>query len=153
MNIDERKLYAYNKALDMLKDDEELFVAACDELDSWDGFLGDDRVYSMYDFNELMSGKAPLDIVDMINGDKFSTADDYFYYTIYGIESTDSAYDVYSSNYGALDVLDELIEKYNHVYLAYNFPSFDEIMTILFEEDYGIDEESDEEFKERIDAI
>lgn len=158
MNYEERKQYVYNEALEELKEDNDVFVVACEELDSWDGFLGDDRVYNMEDFDELMSGKSPLEIAQEIDGNNFSTSDDYFQFTIYGVESTDDKYDVYSSNYGAEEVLDELIDKYNHVSL-YDNDRFEELVRILFEEDFGVDEEGEEEtetdkdFMERIDAI
>lgn len=158
MNFEERKQYVYNKALEELKEDEDVFVVACEELDSWDGFLGDDRAYNMEDFDELMSGKSPLEIARDIDGNNFSTSDDYFYYTIYGLESTDDKYDIYSSNYGAVEVLDELIDKYNHVSL-YGNDRFNELVSVLFKEDFGIDKEgeeeteTDEEFTERIDMM
>jgi len=158
MNIEERKQYVYNEALEELKEDNDIFVAACEELDSWDGFLGDDRVYNMEDFDELMSGKSPLEIARDIEDNNFSTSDDYFMWTIYGVESTDDKYDVYHSNYSEEAVLDELIDKYNHVSL-YGNDRFDELVRILFEEDFGVDEEgeeeteTDKEFKERIDMI
>lgn len=159
MTFEERKNYVYNKALELLKEDENAFVVACEELDSWNGFLGDDRVYNMEDFDELMSGKSPLEIARDIEDNDFSTSDNYFMFTIYGVESTDDAYDVYSSNYSAETVLDELIENYNHIYIKHNFPTLDELVSILFEEDFGVDEEgeeeteTDEEFAVRIDAI
>lgn len=157
MNFEERKQYVYNRALEELKEDNDIFVVACEELDNWDGFLGDDRVYDMSELDELLYGKSPLEIIEMVDGNNFSTSDDYFQFTMYGLESTDDKYDVYISNYGAEEVLDELIDKYNHVSLYGN--RFDELVSILFEEDFGIDEEgeeeteTDEEFKERIDMI
>lgn len=156
MNFEERRQYVYNEALEELKEDNDIFVVACEELDSWDGFLGDDRVYDMSELDELLYGKSPSEIIEMVEDNNFSTSDDYFQFTMYGVESTDDKYDVYSSNYGAEEVLDELIDKYNHVSL-YGNSRFDELVNILFEEDFGIDDdeiiESDEEFKERIDTI
>lgn len=157
MTFEERKNYIYDNARYILENDEDAFITACEELDSWDGFLGDDRVYNMEDFDELMSGKSPLEIARDIEDNNFSTNDDYFYWTIYGVESTDDKYDIYSSNYSTDNVLDELIDKYSHVTI-YN-KSLDDLVKILAEEDFGIDEEgeeeteTDEKFKERIDMI
>lgn len=157
MTFEKRKNYVYDNAHYILENDEDAFITACEELDSWDGFLGDDRVYNMEDFDELMSGKSPLEIARDIEGNNFSTNDDYFQFTIYGVESTDDKYDVYSSNYSTDNVLDELIDKYSHVTI-YN-KSLDELVKILVEEDFGIDEEgeeeteTDKEFMERIDMI
>ena len=157
MNFEERRQYVYDNAHYILENDEEAFITACEELDNWDGFLGDDRVYNMEDFDELMSEKSPLEIAQEIEGNNFSTNDDYFQFTIYGVESTDDKYDAYSSNHSVDDVLDELIDKYSYV-TFYN-ASLDDLVEILAEEDFGIDEEDEEEietdkdFMERIDAI
>lgn len=158
MNFEERRSYVYDNAHYILENDEEAFISACEELDSWDGFLGDNRVYDMFEFDELLHGKKPSEVAELIDGNNFSTSDDYFMFTMYGVESVDDKYDVYSSNYSVDDVLDELIDKYNHVSL-YGNDRFDELVSILFEEDFGIDEEgeeeteTDEEFIERIDMI
>ena len=157
MTFEERRNYVYDNAHYILENDESAFVSACEELDSWDGFLGDDKVYNMEDFNELMSGKSPLEIAQTIEDNDFSTNDDYFMFTIYGVKSTDDKYDVYSSNYSVDNVLDELIDKYSHI-TFYN-KSLEDLVEILSEEDFGIDEEgeeeteTDEEFTERIDMI
>lgn len=156
MTFEERKQHVYDVAKEHLESNENAFVEACEELDSWDGFLGDDRVYDMFEFDDLLHGKKPSEIAELIDGNNFSTSDDYFMFTIYGVESTDNKYDNYSS-YSADMVLDELIEKYNHITIYDK--SLDELVRILFEEDFGVDEEgeeeteTDEEFKERIDAI
>lgn len=157
MTFEERRSYVYNEALEELKEDNNIFVVACEELDDWSGFLGDDRVYDMSELNDLLCGKSPLEIIEMVDGNNFSTSDDYFQFTMYGLESTDDKYDVYGSNYGAEGVLDELINEYNHVSL-YGNDRFNKLVSILFEEDFGIDEdeeetETDEDFKERIDMI
>ena len=155
MNIDERRQYVYDMAKELLEESETTFVSMCDELDGYNGFLGDDKVYNMEDFDELMSGKSPLEIAQAIEDNNFSTGDNYFQFTIYGVESTDDKYDTYSSLYGVEEVLDNLIDNYSHVY--FDNPSLKEFVAILADEDFGFDEdeeiETDEEFTKRIDAI
>jgi hypothetical protein len=155
MNFEERRQYVYDMAKEILEESNTTFVNMCEELDSYNGFLGDDRLYDMSMFDEIMSGKTPLEIAHDLEDNNFSTNDDYFQFTIYGVESTNDKYDAYSSLYGADAVLDNLIDNYSNVY--FDNPSLKEFVAILADEDFGIDDdeevETDEEFTERIDAI
>ena len=162
MDFDERKQYVYDKALDILKDDEDAFVEACEELDNWDGFLGDSRCESMDMIDEFFN--KPSELLDQMND--FNPTDSYFYFTVYGVSTTDDKHEVYSDDFSADDVLDELIDNYNHVDLTEN-GELNELLTILVNEDFGIDydweydeaeedeepEETDDEFMERIDNL
>ena len=53
----------------------------------------DDRIYSMADFDDLLSGCSPTEVVEAINSN-FSTADDWCRGTAYGWESFDYLDDV-----------------------------------------------------------
>lgn len=103
----------YQKAIEMLTEDTNLFNSICEELDSWDGFLGDDRYYPMCDFDELLGGRSPLEIAELVSGEDFNTGDDYFRFTIYGVESTS---DADYSDYSAEDVLDNAIDNCGHLW-------------------------------------
>ena len=105
----------YQKAIEMLTDNEDVFNDMCEQLDSWDGFLGDDRYYSMYEFDELLDGRSPLEIAQLVEGCDFDSNDEYFKFTIYGVESTNEP--DYSDYYSAEDVLDNLISSYNHLWM------------------------------------
>jgi len=164
MDFDERKQYVYDKALGILEDDEDVFVEACEELDNWDGFLGDSRCKDMDMIDEFFD--KPSDLLDKM--DDFNTDDSYFYFTAYGyVSTTDSKYSVYSDDYSAEDVLDALIDNYSHVDIREN-DELNELVNILTSEDFGIEEgweydedmdeddepeETDDEFTERIDNI
>ncbi len=104
----------YQKAVEMLTEDTNLFNNMCEELDSWDGFLGDDRYYPMCDFDELLEGRSPLEIAGLVEGCDFNTGDDYFRFTIYGVESASE--NDYSSDYSAEDVLDKVIDYCGSLY-------------------------------------
>lgn len=113
----------YQKAVEILTDNEDVFNDMCDQLDSWDGFLGDDRYYPMDEFDELLDGRSPLEIAQLVEGNDFNTSDDYFKFTIYGVES---AYEPdYSDCYSAEDVLDNLISSYNHLWMDGNAYTMD----------------------------
>lgn len=162
MDYDDRKQYVYDKALEILEEDEDAFVEACEELDNWDGFLGDIRCESMDMIDEFFN--KPSDLLDKM--DDFSYSDAYFYFTVYGVSTTDDKHGVYSNDFSAEEVLDALIDNYNHVSLTEN-NELNELVNVLFSEDFGIDydweydeaeedeepEETDDEFMERIDNL
>lgn len=47
----------------------------------------DDVIYRMDEFDDVFQGVTPTDIAKRILGEDFSLDDDYFVFTIYGIES------------------------------------------------------------------
>ena len=163
MDFDERKQYVYDKAIDILESDEDAFVEACEELDNWNGFLGDIRCMEMDMIDDYF--EKPSDLLEKM--DDFSYDNEYFYFSAYGyVNTTDDKHGVYSDDFSADDVLDELIDNYSHVDLTEN-GELNELLTILVNEDFGIDEdweydeaeedeepeETDDEFMERIDNL
>ena len=164
MDFDERKQYVYDKAKELLEDDEDVFVEACEELDNWDGFLGDSRCMEMDMIDEFF--EKPSDLLDKM--DNFNYDNEYFYFSAYGyVNTTDDKYSVYSDDFSADDVLDALIDNYNHVDLRED-NRLNELLDVLTSEDFGIEEgweydedmeeddmpeETDDEFTERIDDI
>ena len=163
MDFDERKQYVYDKAKELLEDDEDVFVEACEELDNWNGFLGDIRCMEMDMIDEFFN--KPSDLLDQMSD--FNTSDSYFYFTIYGVCTTDDKHSVYSDDFSVEDVLDALIDNYSHVDLRED-NRLNELLDVLTSEDFGIEEgweydedmeeddmpeETDDEFMERIDDI
>ena len=161
MDFDERKQYVYDKALDILKDDEDAFVEACEELDNWNGFLGDSRCEDMDMIDEFFN--KPSDLLDKM--DDFDSSDSYFYFTVYGyVNTADDKYSVYSDDFSAEDVLDTLIDNWIHVDLTIN-DTLKELLDVIYNDDFGIEEgweydedmdecdmpeETDDEFMDRI---
>ena len=105
------------KAIEMLKDNDDLFVEMVDELDSYNGFADGFRAYPMDEIDELYYGVKIGDFLDMLTSD-FNHTDEYFYHSIYGLESTDSIVDLYHDNVDADDLLEYLIEYYPHIYFS-----------------------------------
>ena len=132
----------FDKAVQMLNDDEDLFNDMCEELDSWNGYLGDDRWIPMWEFNDIMNGVEPLDIAEKIWQEDFNPRDEYFKFTITGVVSSD--YRDYTDDYSAEDIIDELQSHYAHLW--FNNDSLKAIIEALSEghEEYDIDEENDE---------
>ena len=169
MDYEERKNYVYDTALNILENDDDAFLNACNALDSWNGFMNDSRYFPMWELDELLGEKKPSEVLNEITND-FDINDDYFYYSINGLESTNDIVDVYRNEHTDEEVLDELID--NSCIDIYGADSLLELIEILWNEDFGIEEdweynednydeeeyldepeETDEEFKNRIDSI
>lgn len=52
-----------NAIIEWFKDNEDVFNECIEELDSYNGYLGDDRYYSMDELDELYSGQAASEIL------------------------------------------------------------------------------------------
>lgn len=87
--------------LDYFEQHEDTFNEAIEELDAYNGFLGDDRYYSMDELDEIYSGTSATELLNRAyfgydaetwhtdsHGDKeygaFNPNRDYFYYNGYG---------------------------------------------------------------------
>lgn len=151
MNTQERQKYIYDTMLGMIRTDSDLLVEICEELDSWNRFLGDDRCYNMCDIDDLLCGKKPSEIIDMITSD-FDKSCEWFYFSIYGLESCDDKADHYLDSFSDEDILDSYLE--NAYRCDVSNSDFEELAELY--ENYSDDdteEETDEEFMERIDDL
>ena len=80
----------YEDKIEQIKDiidnyDLDELVSCCSYLD------GDDAIYSMDDFDELLCGREPWDIARMTYYGEFCPTDSYFRFNVYGnLESTDN---------------------------------------------------------------
>lgn len=140
-----------NKALELLADDD-IFVDAVNELDSWNGFADGFRAYDMGELDELTNGMTVSQFLEQLTGD-FNINDNYFFWSIYGIESCDDIADLYRSHTDAGEVLDNLVDNYTNVYFWNK--ELEEVVTEIAE--YDEDEEAEdldrEEIRETAKAI
>ena len=51
------------KIIDWFKENEDIFNQCIEELDSWNGYLGDDRYYEMYELDEIYHDSDPSEIL------------------------------------------------------------------------------------------
>lgn len=127
---------------DMFENDEDLFVETIEDLDSYNGFLGDDRIYEMELLDECYSETEPLEILrraffgydgdtsdasytDSRHFEPFNPNRDYFYWNAYGnLVSTD--YKDYSYKLDD-DFIEEVIDNINRLWIRDN----DEVMDII----------------------
>lgn len=110
------------------ENNEEEFDRVIEELDSYNGYLGDDRYFEMYELDEFYRETEPTELLarafygyDEMYTDKdgnhteaFNPNRDYFRYNGYGnLVSTDvKDYTDHLDNY----FIDEVIENANHLY-------------------------------------
>lgn len=164
MDYEDRKKYVYDLALEKLEEDD-VFVEAVKELSSWDGFV-EEECFPMDELDDLYGHMNLGDFLNHITSD-FNHNDNYFYETIYGLESCDDEADHYRDCVTNEEVLNKLIDDYNHVSLSED-TTFDGLVEVLYNADFGIDydwfededmdeedlpEETDDEFKERINNL
>ena len=115
------------RATEELKNNDDLFTGCVDELDSWDGFADGFRAWDMSEIDEFYCGCKASKLLDDMTGD-FNKYDNYFYFSIYGLESTDDKVDLYRSNVDEGELLDNLIDKYNHLDINWIDSDFDELL-------------------------
>ena len=99
---------------DFVNGDVDDVADVCEAIDNYNGFLGDDRYYSMDEIDEFVNieGKSALEVLDMFAGD-FDSNDDYFQFGIYGISSTNSR--DYVSLIGDTEIIEQIKDNIHHV--------------------------------------
>lgn len=163
MDYDARREYVRNTLADYLKNDDDAFVEAVQELIAWNNFI-DVEAFSMDEIDEICYGMKPSELIEKMTSD-FNSSDDYFYFSIYGLESCNDLAELYHDECDINDVIDAIEEYYNH--LDFYDDTLAALGEVLYNADFGIEldweydeddednepEETDEEFKERIDNI
>ena len=117
--------------MELFKSDEELFNSTIEELDSYNGYLGDDRYYEMYMLPEMMDSTNIFTLLNMAyfgNDENYHTDNygtkhyesfnpnrNYFYFNGYGnlCSATYKDYSAHLDDY----FIDTIIENQNHLYL------------------------------------
>ena len=129
-----------NEAIEMIANDDDLLVDLVNELDSWDGFADTFRAYPMDEIDDICYGMKPSELIDKMTSD-FCSTDDYFYFSIYGLESCDDVAELYRDNTTDEEVFDRVLENKHHLYF-YN-SDFEELLDEI--DNYDEDEEGEED--------
>lgn len=133
------------------KANEDVFSDCMEELDFYNGYLGDDRYYNMEELNDLYSGEEPQEILLRafygLDADTWSTDSsgnktygafnpnrDYFYFNGYG-NLVSSDYKDYSDKLDSY-AIEEMSENRNYIDSIEN----DDILAGLFDELEEIEE-------------
>lgn len=102
MKTENKKTYTTEEAIEAIRayfeENESEYNNAIEELDSYNGYLGDNRYYDMDELNEFYSGQEPTEILyrafygyDEDHGGEFNPNREYFTYNGYGnLVSSDS---------------------------------------------------------------
>lgn len=121
----------FNKAVTMLKENDNLFVGMVESLDSENGYADGFRCYNMeYELDELCGDMTLSDFLDQITKD-FNHNDEWFYWSIYGLESTNDRVGLYRANVEESDLVESLID--NNAYFPYNAKELENIINELEE--------------------
>ena len=105
------------KAIEELENNDDLFCEMVEELDSWNGYADGFRCYSMYELDDLHCGMKLSEFLSKITKD-FDLRDEWFYYSIYGLESTNNRALLYRDNVDSGELLDNIMEYKNHLYFS-----------------------------------
>lgn len=130
------------EAIEMLKNDDELLIDCVNELDSWNGYADSFRCWDMSELDDFYCDCKATKVLEDLTSD-FNINDDYFYFSIYGLESTNDIADLYRSNIYEEELFDSLLENYYHLNI------YDSDFAELLEE---IDCYEEEEIPETIKA-
>ena len=106
MKIEELKA----KALEELKNNDELFVYMVEELDAWNGYADGFRCYYMSEIDVLFCDCKVSEFLDKL-ASGFNLNDEFMVDTIYGLDSTNDRTAVYRENVWEAELLDNIIEN------------------------------------------
>lgn len=122
------------KIIEMLENDDEMLVKVVKELDDWNGYLDEDRLFYMWELDDHWCNCKVSDFVDKL-GD-FNSRDEFFYYHLGNINSFDGdEAEWYRDRVDIGDVFDSLVAYQNHLWLD------DELKNLLEERESAIDED------------
>lgn len=163
MDYDTRREYVRNALAEYLENDDDAFVEAVSELIIWNGFI-DVEAFPMDEIDEFCYGMKPSELIEKMTSD-FNSGDEYFYFSIWGLESCNDRAELYRNECDIDDVIDAIEEYYSH--LNFDDSRLDGLSAVLYNADFGIDEdweydeddednkpeETDDEFQDRIDTL
>ena len=105
------------KAVYELDHNDDLFVEMVNELDAWNGYADGFRAYPMYELDELFCDCKVSEFLDKL-APGFNLHDEYMVDTIYGLDSTSDCVELYRDNVDSETLLDDIIDKRNHLYFS-----------------------------------
>ena len=151
MDYEERREFLTEMLKQILNDDNGVFQAIAEEMDGYEGALNDSRCYPMCELDEILGEKKPSEVINMLN-DSFNSNDDYFYFSIYGLESTDYPVDIYRDEID-ISYMVSWLEDNGLRYADVNNGEVEGLVEMLYQENYSEDDMTDAEFKEELDSI
>lgn len=129
-----------NEAIEMINENDDLYVDLVDKLDGYMGYADGFRCYDMCELDDYYCDCKASKIIEDLTED-FCINDDYFYFSIYGLESCDDKAELYRDNTTAEEIFDNVLNYSNKIYISDS--DFEELLEQI--ENY---DEEDEEFEE-----
>lgn len=121
-----------DRLIELFTDEDDVFNEAIEDLDSYNGYLGDDRYYSMdWDFDEIVSGWTPSEAIqrafygydedsyDRTSGqykESFNPNAEYFRFNGYGnlVSANYKDYSAFLDRYTVREMLDANLDVFNN---------------------------------------
>ena len=103
-----------NKLIEMLKNDDDLFIECVEELDNWNGYADGYRAWEMGLLDEFYHDRKASDLLNDMTAD-FCKNDAFFYFSIWGLESCSDKAELYRDNTDEGELLDNIIDNINHL--------------------------------------
>ena len=119
------------EAIEMLENDDDLFCDMVEELDRTICFADGYRCIEMFELDSWYFGCKATALINDLTED-FNINDDYFFFSIDGLESTDDKVDLYRSKTSSSEVFDNLLEHWDDIDFI-NDDEFNELMTNIKE--------------------
>lgn len=90
--LEQKQQEMMEKILEYFKENNDVFDEVIQDLNSWNGYLGDDELFFMEDLNEFYRDTEPLELLQRVyyghdedgNNTEFNPNREYFYYNGYG---------------------------------------------------------------------
>ena len=124
----------YAQAVETLTEDDDLFMECIDSLDDLNGFADGYRAYDMSEIDDYCRGMSASDLLYELTGD-FDIRDNYFFRSVYGLESCGCKEDLYRENVDESELLDNLIDRYDNLNIL--DADFDQLLQDIIEAKEG----------------
>ena len=104
------------KAIELIDNDDDIFCELVDELDSWNGFADGYRCYCMGELDDFYCDAPASKLINDLTKD-FDIRDEFFYFSVWGLESTNDKAGLYRINTDAEEILGDVLEYRAHLYI------------------------------------
>lgn len=131
-----------NEAIEMIEENDDLLVDLVNELDSYMGYADGFRAYDMSELDDIYCDCKASKIIEDLTED-FNINDNYFYFSIYGLESCDDIADLYRDNTTAEEILDNVLDYSGRITIYDG--DFEELIEQIENYDEDDEEESEDE--------
>lgn len=131
-----------NEAIEMIEENDDLLIELVDELDSYMGYADGFRAFEMCELDEQYYDCPASKIIEDLTED-FNINDNYFYFSIYGLESCDDKAELYRDNTTAEEILRNVLDYSGRINIYDS--DFEELIEQIENYDEDDEEESEDE--------